>query len=103
MSDAPQHQEAWDHKRAILEYEAFLEETFERIAASPVRISRRKQQFKELYEDPELWRDPESFKKLYEDLRKEIIALGAISVGNANRRLREKFGPNTHHLVEARI
>ena len=28
MTDTPQHQDAWDHKRAIMEYEAFLQERF---------------------------------------------------------------------------
>ena len=103
MIDTPQHQEAWEHKRAILEYETFLEEIFDRIGGNPAKTQRRKAQFKALYEDPALWRDPESFKKLYEDLRKEIIALGQIYVGAMNRRIQEKFGSNSPHIVEARV
>ncbi|MEE2877735.1 MAG: hypothetical protein VX593_01900 [Pseudomonadota bacterium] len=101
--EAPQHQEAWDHKRAIREYETFLEEIFERMGAKKVSISRRKQQFEDIFDDPQTWRDPASFKKLYSDLRREILALGAIHVSAANKRLREKFGAKTHHFVEAQV
>lgn len=103
MVEAPQHQDAWEHKRAIREYEDFLEEIFDRIGGNPAKTRRRKEQFKALYDDPALWRDPESFKKLYEDLRKEIIALGQIYVGAMNKRIQEKFGSNSPHIVEARL
>ncbi|MEQ9317236.1 MAG: hypothetical protein RLN72_15390 [Henriciella sp.] len=103
MNAAPQHQEAWEHKRAIWEYEQYLEEIFDRIGANPTRTKRRKDQFKAIYEDPELWRDPDSFKKLYEDLRNEIIALGQIHIGAMNKRILEKFGSNSPHKVEARV
>lgn len=101
MADAPQHQEAWEHKRAIREYEDFLEEIFVRMGADKAAVSRRKKQFQALYDDPGMWKDPAEFKKLYGDLRREILALGAIHVSAANKRLKETFGSNTQHLVEA--
>ncbi|GGB64075.1 hypothetical protein [Henriciella pelagia] len=103
MSSTPEHQEAWDHKRAIWEYEQYLEAVFDRIGGNPSRTKRRKDQFREIYEDPELWRDPDSFKKLYEDLRKEIIALGQIHMAAMNKHIRETFGPNSPHIVEPRL
>ena len=100
MTDTPQHQDAWDHKRAIMEYEAFLEERFRNIGVSPARLNKRKQQFQAIIDNPAIWRDPDAFKRLYTDLRREIIALGTVSVSVANRRIREKFGANTPHFVE---
>ncbi|MEM5516810.1 hypothetical protein WNY37_07600 [Henriciella sp. AS95] len=102
MNAAPEHQDAWEHKRAIWAYEEYLEEVFERIGGSPSKTKRRKEQFREIYDDPELWRDPESFTKLYEDLRKEIIALGQIHLGAMNKRVVQEFGPNSPHVVEPR-
>ena len=103
MNAAPEHQEAWEHKRAIWEYEQYLEEVFDRIGGNPAKTKRRKEQFREIYEDPELWRDPDSFKKLYEDLRKEIIALGQIHMAAANKRIAREFGLNSPHIVEPRV
>ena len=103
MAETPQHQDAWEHKRAIREYEDFLEEIFMRMGAKSASVSRRKAQFQEIYDDPETWRDPGTFRKLYGDLRREILALGALHVSSANKRVREAFGPNSPHLVEATI
>lgn len=100
MTDTPQHQDAWDHKRAIMEYEAFLQERFRAIGISPARLNKRKQQFQAIIDNPEVWREPETFKKLYSNLRREIIAMGAVNVSVANRRIREKFGANSPHFVE---
>lgn len=101
MNEVPQHQEAWEHKQAIRAYEAFLEEIFVRMGADKAAVGRRKSQFQAIYEDPSTWRHPEDFKKLYADLRREILSLGAIHVSAANKRLKETFGPNTQHFVEA--
>ncbi|WP_018146602.1 hypothetical protein [Henriciella marina] len=101
MTEVPQHQEAWEHKRAIREYEDFLEEIFARMGADKTAVSRRRSQFQAIYDDPSTWREPEDFKKLYADLRREILALGALHVSAANKRLKETFGPNTQHFVEA--
>lgn len=100
MSDTPQHQDAWDHKRAIMEYEAFLQERFRSIGVSPARLTKRKQQFQAIIENPEVWRDPDEFKRLYANLRRDILALGVVNVSLANKRIREKFGANTPHFVE---
>jgi len=100
VTDTPQHQDAWDHKRAIMEYEAFLQERFRAIGISPARLNKRKQQFQAIIDNPEVWREPETFKKLYSNLRREIIAMGAVNVSVANRRIREKFGANSPHFVE---
>ena len=101
MTDTPQHQDAWEHKRAIRAYEDFLEEIFVRMGADKTAINRRKTQFQAIYDDPQTWRDPAEFKKLYADLRREILALGALHVSAANKRLKETLGPNTQHFVEA--
>ena len=100
MTDTPQHQDAWDHKRAIMEYEAFLQERFRAIGITPARLNKRKQQFQAIIDNPDVWREPETFKRLYSNLRREIIAMGAVNVSVANKRIREKFGANSPHFVE---
>ena len=100
MTDTPQHQDAWDHKRAIMEYEAFLQERFRAIGISPARLNKRKQQVQAIIDNPDVWREPETFKRLYSNLRREIIAMGAVNVSVANKRIREKFGANSPHFVE---
>lgn len=100
MTDTPQHSDAWDHKRAIMEYEAFLQERFRAIGITPARLNKRKQQFQAIIDNPDVWREPETFKRLYSNLRREIIAMGAVNVSVANKRIREKFGANSPHFVE---